>query len=103
MKKIDPPKLSSRGEPPKNHITPIPSDFVDLLDLEDPVHLRNPTNVTPQPENMTLIKIEEKKEESPLKNKEEVKNNNPFDFDFTFLSKKEEPNKKLDQIDILFG
>ena len=102
MKKIEPPKLSARGDPipPLKTNTPA-SDFVDLLDLEDPIQLKPSSNVTPGQENI------EKKEGGNLKQKEEEKNNNPFDFDFNLLSKKEKkentPKKEVDQIDILFG
>ena len=54
--------------------------------------------MTPGQENI------EKKEGGNIKQKEEEKNNNPFDFDFNLLSKKENtPKKGVDQIDILFG
>lgn len=104
IKKIEPPKMSSRGEP---HQTPIstvtPSDFTDLLDLEDPVELKNRTNAdVPQKsetENLANIQNNEKKNDE-----EEKKTNNAFAFDFNFLSKNEpRPKKDVDQIDILFG
>lgn len=99
IKKIEPPKLSARGDPipPPKTNTPA-TDFVDLLDLEDPIQLKPTSNVTPGQENIT------KKEGANTKQKEEEKNNNPFDFDFNLLSKKETtPKKEVDQIDILFG
>ena len=120
IKKIEPPKLSARGEPTKN--TSTPSDFVDLLDLEDPIQLKNPATTNynnnnnaqkpEEQENMTIIKINEKKEDNLVINNnkpdEESKNNNPFSFDFNFLSKNQTkqqntPKKEVDQIDILFG
>lgn len=86
-------------------VTPTPTGFVDLLDLDDETnivkneHNENKNNEKPI-ENMTVIKIEE-----PLVQKEieEQKPNNPFSFDFNSLSKNETQKKEIDHIDILFG
>lgn len=117
MKKLDPPKLSARGEPPKfsgrgeppkdMNKTPNPSDFMDLLDLENPV-IKNDNSDTSNPinkqTNLTNVKIDYAVEETKKEDNLGQNNNNAFNFDFNSVSKQRDtPKKEIDQIDILFG
>ena len=107
IKKIDPPKMSARGEPQKNPISTVtPSDFTDLLDLEDPVELKNQTypNVPQKLEIENLENVQKSEKKNDENKQEEENKTNAFSFDFKFLSKNEPgPKKEIDQIDMLFG